>query len=230
MDLVSYLRVSSESQVDGYGLPVQRRAVQAWAKKHGHKIVAEFVDAGVSGTRDAADRPGLSAALDMLRPPPKARGLVTARLDRLARRLDIQETILAVAWRSGASVFTVDGDEVKPDDPMRRFVRQVMGGVAELERSLVEKRMRDGRRQKADEGKHAVGAHPFGKQSGGRGADSIPDPAEQATVDRIMSLRSAGTSYRGICAALEAEGLPPRRAARWDPATVRRIAERAPAS
>ena len=231
MDLVAYLRVSSDSQIDGFGLPVQRKACRAWAKANGHRIVDEIVDAGVSGTRDAVDRPGLPRALDMLRPPPRARGLLVARLDRLARALTVQEAVLAVAWKSDASVFTADSGEVlrdDPDDPMRTAIRQVQGAFAQLERSLVVKRMRDGRQAKREQGDHAVGQHPFGKRSGGRGADGVADADEQAALARILQLRAEGLSYRAVCHALDLDGLRPRRADCWSPAVVRRIAQRGP--
>jgi DNA invertase Pin-like site-specific DNA recombinase len=233
MDLVAYLRVSSETQLDGYGLDVQRKAVRAWARKHGHRIVQEHVDAGISGTKDAVDRPGLSDALDMLRPPPRARGLVVARLDRLARTLAVQEAILAIVWRAGAATFTVDGGEVlrdDADDPMRTAMRQVQGVFAQLDRALVEKRLRDGRRAKADAGMHAVGQHPYGWRSGGKGSDSVPDAAEQPVVERIVGLRSSGASYRAIAADLDASGIPPRRASTWSAAAVRLIVERSGAA
>jgi DNA invertase Pin-like site-specific DNA recombinase len=229
VDLVAYLRISSESQIDGYGLELQREAIRAWARSDGHRVVHECVDVGVPGTRDAVDRPGLTEALDWLRPPPKGRGLVVARIDRLARRLDVQETVLGVCWKAGASVFTVAGEVQRDDadDPMRKFVRQVMGGVAELERSLVESRLRAGRAAKAAAGKHAVGAHRYGMTSGGPAKDSITNPVEQAALTRILELRAQGQSYRAICATLDSEGLRPRRAAAWSPAVVRVIAQRA---
>ena len=46
--LCAYLRVSSEAQVDGYGLQVQTEAVASWSAKHGHHIVQVFSDEGVS--------------------------------------------------------------------------------------------------------------------------------------------------------------------------------------
>lgn len=231
MDLVAYLRVSTDSQLDGFGLEVQERAVRAWAKQHKHRIVEVFTDAGLSGSLDVADRPGLSAALDALRPPPRARGLVVARLDRLARALHVQEVTLQVAWRAGAAVFTVDAGEVladDPDDPMRTFVRQVIGGVAQLERGLIAKRMRDGRQAKAASGRKATGAYAFGYAGEGKGRDrdAAPRPDEQEAVARIVELRRAGQSYRQIAAALDADGLRPRRAASWSPMAVRNVAVR----
>ena len=40
MRLVSYLRVSSNGQLDGYGFDVQREHIKSWAKANGHKIVS----------------------------------------------------------------------------------------------------------------------------------------------------------------------------------------------
>jgi DNA invertase Pin-like site-specific DNA recombinase len=231
MDLVAYLRVSSEGQIDGYGLNVQETAVRAWAKLNRHRIVSVFTDAGLSGTLDASQRPGLSEALDALRPPPQATGLVVARLDRLARALHVQEVVLQTAWRAGAQVFTVDQGEVlqdDPADPYRTFVRQVMGGVAQLERALVVKRMRDGRQAKVEAGRKAVGAYAYGYQGQGKGRerDAAPRSDEQRAVRRIAELRGDGKSYREIAATLDAEGMRPRRAPAWSAMSVRNVAVR----
>lgn len=231
MDLIAYLRVSSREQVDGFGLDVQERQCRMWAKANSHRIVGVYRDAGVSGNKDLADRPGLSAAIDQLRPPPRATGLIVAKLDRLARALHVQESVLQVVWRAGASVFTADAGAVledDPDDPMRTFVRQVVGGVAQLERSLIAKRMRDGRNAKRAAGRHAVGQYRYGQRGEGKGRDrdAADNPDEMIVVDRIVSLRANTVSYKRIAEQLDAEGLRPRRAATWSAMTVRNIALR----
>jgi DNA invertase Pin-like site-specific DNA recombinase len=145
---VSYLRVSSTGQLDGYGFDVQRADIHRWAKANGHKIVDEFTDA-VTGKYDAPDRPGLSDALHVIRKPPAVDGIVVGKLDRLARALTVQEAILALVWREGGQVFTAEDGEVRqddPDDPMRTAIRQAQGVFAELDRKTVVKRLRDGRR------------------------------------------------------------------------------------
>ncbi len=231
MRLAVYLRVSSESQLDGYGLDVQERACRAWAKAYGHRIVEVFTDAGVSGAKDAADRPGLSAALLALQQPPEAEGLLVAKLDRLARALTVQEAALAVAWRAGARVFTADAGEVlrdDPDDPMRTALRQVVGVFAELDRRMVVKRLRDGRSAKAEAGKHHTGSYAYGYGGAGKGRerDAAPRTDEQRAVARILELRAAGQSYRQVAAVLDGEGLRPRRAASWSAMAVRNVAVR----
>jgi DNA invertase Pin-like site-specific DNA recombinase len=104
-------------------------------------------------------------------------------------------------------------------------VGQVQGVFAELDRKTVVRRLRDGRRTKAAEGKHAVGAYPFGYQGIGKGRqrDAGPREDEQAAVALIVKLRRAGETYRAIAAALDAEGLPPRKADRWSAAAVRNV-------
>lgn len=231
MRLVASLRVSSTGQLDGYGFDTQREHIHTWAKAHGHQIIAEFSDS-VTGKYDAPDRPGLTEAMQMIRKPPAADGIVVGKLDRLARALTVQEAILALVWREGSRVFTAEDGEVRqddPDDPMRTAIRQVQGVFAELDRKTIVKRLRDGRKAKAAEGRHAVGAYAYGYEGTGKGRerDAAPRCDEQQAVTRILALRSAGESYRSIAATLDADGIRPRRAAAWSAMAVRSIVQRA---
>lgn len=231
MRLVLYSRVSSESQVDGFGLIEQERSCRKWARQVGHRVVEVCRDEARSGTLDAAGRPGLSCVLEALANG-VADGVVVARLDRIARQLAIQEATLAVVWRRGGHVFAADQGEIlrdDPDDPVRTAMRLMVGVFAELDRMQIVKRLRDGRAAKAATGKHATGPYPFGYAGAGKGRerDAAPDPTEQVTVERIFALRRSGASYRGIAAALGSEGLRPRRAASWSPMSVRAVVVRA---
>jgi DNA invertase Pin-like site-specific DNA recombinase len=227
MRLVAYLRVSSNGQLDGYGFDVQRADIRRWAKANGHQIVAECSDA-VTGKADTTERPGLLEALQLVRRPPEAEGIIVGKLDRLARQLTVQEAILSLVWREGGRVFTAEDGEVlrdDPDDPMRTAIRQVQGVFAELDRKTVVKRLRDGRRAKAAEGKHAVGPYAFGYEGTGKGRerDAGPRADEQRAVARIIAMRATGAPYRTIAAALDAEGLRPRKAECWSAAAVRNV-------
>jgi DNA invertase Pin-like site-specific DNA recombinase len=234
MKLVVYLRVSGRGQVkDGYGLETQLRECRAWARANGHKIVKVCSDEGLSGTLPADERPGLACALEMLHER-HADGLLISRLDRFAREVTVQEATLAVVWRHDHQVFTADSGEVlqdDPDDPMRTAMRQMAGVFNGLDRRMTVKKLRDGRARKAAEGRHAVGVYPYGSRGEGKGRerDAAPDDAEQQVLARILELRAAGKSYREVCAALEADGVPTRRGGPWQPATVRKYALRASA-
>lgn len=231
MKMVAYLRVSSESQTDAYGLDVQEREVRGWAKRHRHAIVAIYTDAGISGAKDRSDRPGLSAAIADVCEHRLGNALLIPRLDRLARSVTVQEGTLAFIWAEGGQVFTADQGEVMrddPDDPYRTAMREMAGVFAGLERRMIVKRMRDGRRAKAAAGRKAVGVYAYGYRGEGKGRlrDAAPSPHEQLAVVEIVKRRRAGESYRQIAAALDAAELKPRRAKRWSAMSVRSVARR----
>ncbi len=227
MRLVAYMRVSTDRQAEqGYGLGVQEQAVRDCAKRLGHRLVALYTDEGLSGTKEAVDRPGLARALDDIANG-RADGLLVPRLDRLARSLSVQEAALAHVWRHGGRVFSCDSGEVmedSPDDPMRTAMRQMMGVFSQLERSMITARMRAGRRMKAEAGGYAFGGPPLGFRAQDRSL--VPDAQEQATLARIKELRAEGKSLRAIAAALEAEGCRPKRSSRWHPQTLAAVLRR----
>ena len=237
MKLVAYLRVSTDLQAEkGLGLHVQERGIKAWAKKEGHKIVLWTRDEGISGSNGVDTRVGLLdalAALSDCRQPSarrtgEAEGLVVYRLDRLARALTIQETTLATIWAMGGSAFSVDIGEVAkddPDDPMKTALRQMIGVFAELERGMINARLRAGRKLKAERGGYAgYGSPSLGYRAEGK--ELVADEGEQAALERIRQLHGAGASLREIAATLTAEGHKPKRSDRWHPESLRRIVAR----
>ena len=152
------------------------------------------------------------------------------RLDRLARDLIVQETILAEIRRIGGEVFSTSPAEASyltddPDDPSRKLIRQVLGAVSEYERSMVTLRLRNGRRRKAEMGGYASGAPAFGLEA--RDGDLIESQDEQVTIKRIADLRASGASLRMICSTLEAEGHRSKRGGTsWQPMAVKRVLDR----
>jgi DNA invertase Pin-like site-specific DNA recombinase len=222
LKLVGYCRVSTAGQVeDGQGLDIQEKAIRAWSREHSHRLVAVHRDEGVSGTTD--DRDGLEEALSAVRFN-GADGLVVHSLDRLARSLTVQEAALQQVWAAGGRVFAVDTGEVladDPDDPVRTFVRQVLGAVSQLEAGMIARRLRRGRLHKAEQGGYAHGAPPYGWRA--EGGELVADDDEQAVLERIRVMRVEGASLRDIAGVLNAEGVPSKRGGRWHPQTVARV-------
>jgi DNA invertase Pin-like site-specific DNA recombinase len=228
--IVGYVRVSTAAQVeDGQGLDVQKAALRAWCKANGHRLTSILSDEGISGAKELEDRPGLADALDMIRSG-KAQGIVVPRLDRLARDLIVQETILAEIRRIGGEAFSTSPAEASyltddPDDPSRKLIRQVLGAVSEYERSMVTLRLRNGRRRKAQLGGYASGAPAFGLEA--RDGDLIESEDEQLTIKRIAQLRASGASLRDICSTLESEGHRSKRGrSSWQPMAIKRVLDR----
>lgn len=226
MKVVAYCRVSTTGQQDGTSLDEQERAVRAWARAHRHRVVAVHADA-VSGTAGLEARDGLADALDDVRER-RAGGIVVWRLDRLARDLIVQESILREVWSGDAEVFSAASGEADlrddPADPSRRLMRQVLGAVAEYERGMTVLRLQRGRRSKARSGGFAYGSPGYGQ----RAVDGalVPDDREAAAIGRMRELSAAGASLRTIADTLTAEGHRPKRSDRWHPQTVARVLRR----
>lgn len=218
-----YLRVSTAGQLDGYGLEAQERDCRRWAKKHGHRIVAVKTDGAVSGKTADEERPGLTEALGILAAG-DADGILAPTLDRLARELTVQEAALSVIWAYGRRAFTVDHGEHVPDDdddPMRKFVRQVMGAAADLERGLISKRLRNGRKTKAASGGYAYGAPAYGQRAEDK--TLTVDSDEAAVLAQMRTWQADGVSIRSICDRLNEAGIPSKRGGKWHPTTVARL-------
>lgn len=227
MKLIGSLRVSSIEQANGDNLDDQEAAIRRWARRSGHRLVAVYSDAGLSGALPAEDRPGLTDALLDLRAG-RADGLLVRDLDRLAREVTVQEAVLAEVWRMDRAVFTVTGEVLRddPDDPYRTAMRQMMGVFAGLERRLIVKRLRDGRRAKAERGGHAVGPPPYGWKA--TGGVLVPIPAEQAALRLMHRLAAEGRSTREIATALRDGEHPTKRGGAWSSPVVARILGRSP--
>lgn len=221
--LIAYGRVSTNGQVDGYGPDVQTKAMRKWARTHKHTIVDVLFDGAVSGTVDGDERPELSRALELVANG-EVDGILAPNMDRLARELTVQEGALTVVWAHGGRFFTVDQGEVLPDDesdPMRTFVRQVMGAAAQLERGLIVKRLKSGRAAKKASGKYAGGAPAYGLKA--TDGDLADNDDETAALEQIAGMREDGMSYREIAAQLNEDGVPTKRGGRWYANTVSRI-------
>ena len=80
-----YLRVSTDEQVNGYGLYVQRTRCEAMAIVKGWEFAAVYSYEGLSGTLDAGRRPGLAALLAAACSG-EVQAVIVLSLDRLARK------------------------------------------------------------------------------------------------------------------------------------------------
>jgi DNA invertase Pin-like site-specific DNA recombinase len=227
MKVVGYVRVSTTRQAeDGDSIEAQGEVIRAWAEEQGHDVVAVFADPARSGALDAVERPGLLEALEAIEEG-VADTLVVHRLDRLARALHVQEAVLARVWSASGDVWEVVGDSLvlrdDPDDPMRTFVRQVMGAANQLERGMTVARMQGGRRRKASRNGYVGGHVPYGWRLVGHGQDAmlVEDLEEQATLSAMKAMRQDDQTYRAIAEALNAEGIPAKNGGDWYHTAVR---------
>jgi DNA invertase Pin-like site-specific DNA recombinase len=214
MRLAAYLRVSTAQQAeeDRFGLPRQRHDVeQLIARSDGeHVLVAEYVEV-TSGTNGIAGRTALPDLLTALRDD-EFDGIVISDITRLSRLLTTQEALLASVWASGGRIFTSDGAEVAqddPDDPMRTAMRQMSGVFAQLERSMISKRLRDGRKAKARVTPgYAWTFAPAGFEKVNGALVPLADSPIWHAQRRARDLRDQGMTLRAVAGVLTAEAVP----------------------
>jgi DNA invertase Pin-like site-specific DNA recombinase len=207
----AYLRVSSAGQVDGDGFPRQIQAVKTYAAAHDLRIIRTFKEQGVSGAVESMNRPAWCALMVALQAD-GVRMVVIEKLDRLARDLMIQETIIADLQRHGFTLLSVAEPDLMAADPTRILMRQLMGAVAQYDKAQIVLKLRAARqRMKAKTGR-CEGRLPYGTK-----------PGEPAIIDRMKALRSTRLGVDRIAEQLNADGLKPRSGAAWYGTTIANI-------
>lgn len=231
--LASYARWSSSGPGEE-SLADQDEQMSAWAAAHDHDIVSVHHDDHLSGTLSWEDRPGLFAAISAIKKH-HADGLLLRGLDRFARDLMEQEFTLRMVWHHGGEVFEAQAarglvPRDDPDDPTRKLVRTIMGGVWAFDRDLQVARMRGGKRRKSAAGGY-IGGYP--NRFGYRVVlgERQPHEGEQEIIRKIIRLRAQGEaqqlSLRKIAARLTDEHVPaPTQGGAWNHATVGNILKR----
>jgi len=221
--VLGYVRVSTAEQVDGFGLSVQRKAIAGYAKAAGMCLVRTFSDEGISGSNGLDTRQGLAEMLAVVESG-QVSGLVVYRLDRLARDLVLQETLMARMRKAGVEVLSVTEPDIDSDDATRILVRQVLGAIGQYERALIRSRMAAGRAAKLAAGGYGGGRPPFGWRAEGR--ELVPEPVEQETIALIRRLSAEGLSSRQIAAKLDEAGHRPKAGQHWTSVGVLRVLQR----
>lgn len=209
----AYLRVSSIGQTQGDGYDRQLASCQMWAEANGYEIVEIFRES-ITGKSELEDRPALSELFAAL----EENGIKTViieKVDRLARDLMIQESIIGDMQKHGYTLISVAEPDLCSTDPSRILIRQIFGALAQYDRAMIILKLRGARqRMKAREGR-CEGSKPFGFKSG-----------ESEVLTQMRDLRASGMSCDRIAETLNANGVLARRGGKWLGCTVNKILKR----
>lgn len=214
MKAFAYLRVSGRGQIEGDGFDRQLLACENYAAANSYEIAEVFREEGISGTKELDDRPALAELLAAL----EENGIKTVlieKLDRLARDLMVQETIIADVQKRGFTLISACEPDLCSNDPSRKLMRQIMGAIAEYDRVMIVQKLRAARqRKKAKHGK-GEGRHAYGEK-----------PSEARTLEEIREWRAAGATAKHIAEALNNGGYKSRSGKPWRGTTVAKILRR----
>jgi DNA invertase Pin-like site-specific DNA recombinase len=171
-----YARVSTLNQGQDPGL--QTRELREFAERRGWIIVGEYVDRGVSGCKES--RPAMNELLGAVYKR-RCDIVLVWKMDRWARSLRNLVNSLAELEARGVAFVSLR-DNVDLTTPSGRLMVQIIGAMAEFERSLIQERVKAGMRNARAKGKR------------------IGRPRVAADGLQVVSLRKTGRSWSEICA------------------------------
>jgi DNA invertase Pin-like site-specific DNA recombinase len=222
VNVVSYLRVSSLGQTDGDGFDRQADVVSKFCSAHSLKSQYCYREK-VTGTSDAVDRPEFARmmeyiSLTKINPDDEPIGaIVVERMDRLARDLMVSEMLLKAVRECGVQVFSADQGALTDmasdgGDPTRVLVRQLMGAIAQWEKSVLVKKLKLARDRIKASGRHCEGTKPYGHCA-----------AEKPLLDVILNARANGGNFSEIARLLNSMDARTRSGRQFKPQNVRMI-------
>lgn len=218
--VAAYLRCSTEEQgnLHAFGLAAQQAAIEAHCQREGLELVGIYTDSGISGTKDATQRPGLAAVL-ALAATQQVDGIIVKSLDRVGRSIAVIANTLETIQRFGVSFISTQ--EPALNSPL---VLSVYIGLAAEERSRIVARTASGRVAKASAG-GVVGKAAYGYQIVGTRKDARLEVIEdQAAVVRgIFAARVAGQPYSVIADHLNEQGVPSPSGKQWHVGPIHHI-------
>ena len=218
-----YARVSSEQQREENTIASQTASLIEFAKSHDLEVPGEWVfeDEGYSGA--TLERPGLERVRDLA-----AEGQIQVMLayspDRLSRKYAYQILLIEEFARHG--VETVFVKSPQGDSAEDQLLVQFQGMIAEYERAQILERSRRGKRHRAQSGEVSVMSNaPYGyryiRKTDEAPAAYMVDEAEASIVRRVYEMYTVeGLSIGEITRQLNTEGVPTRKASRWERSVV----------
>lgn len=174
MKVALYARVSTAN--NGQDPTMQTRELREYCERRGWMVAGEYVDLGISGTKER--RP----ELDRLMADAHRRRfdcVVVWKFDRFARSVSHLLRALETFKAQGIE-FVSFSEQMDTSTPAGKMVFTVLGAVAELERSLIVERVKAGLRNAKAKGKR------------------LGRPRVFPNARRIAALREEGLSWAKI--------------------------------
>jgi DNA invertase Pin-like site-specific DNA recombinase len=169
-----YARVSTAN--NGQSPEMQLRELQEYCQRRGWEITGEYVDIGISGSKEKRPQ------LDKLMADAHRRRfdvVIVWKFDRFAR--SVSHLLRALEAFNALGVgFVSLSESLDTSTPAGKMVFTVLGAVAELERSLIVERVKAGLRNARAKGKR------------------LGRPRRVLDISTIEALRKAGLGWRAI--------------------------------
>ena len=220
--IVSYARISSDTEKDGHGVRDQHKVNRETAARFGCVVVHEFTDNDRSASRADVVREDFEAMLKVVQAGQlpdgrQVRGVVVLADDRLARQSgDYERFVTALTDRDGRVYMDARG---RKDLYSEDVEGMGLVGVAfsKIEARKVKRRLRRSHRARAEQGIPVGGSRPFGWQD-----DKLTlDPAEAPLLRAAIEDFAAGMSLNSIVTRWNREGVRTTLGNQWTTRSLR---------
>lgn len=150
MNCVLYARVSTDKQAEKeLSIPAQLQAMKDHAQRQGWKVVAEYIEPGVSAR--TSERPELQRLLTLVRDGDvQIHVVLVHKIDRLARSVHDHAVIKAALQQKGIRLVSVV--ENVEDSISGELVENIMASIAQFYSANLAEEVKKGMRQKVIKG------------------------------------------------------------------------------
>ena len=192
----------------------QQEAVRGYAANRGLHIVREFYDAAVSGADPIDTRPEFPELIKYMLSN-GARTIIVENASRFARDLIVQETGYQMLKAKGIELIASDSpDSFISDTPTATFIRQVLGAVSQLEKTMLVQKLRGARDRKS----RLLGE----RVEGGKAWKALRNPAA-IIMAREVRQTEPELSLRGISERLALAGIVSASGKQYGPQSIKRM-------
>lgn len=220
MNVFGYVRVSGLGQKSGDGPERQREAITSFCAAHKLALDPAIYEEVMTGVSAVAERPQFSRMLARIEEIRDAGGevdgIVLERADRLARDLIEGELIFRECRKRNIKVFATDRGLIDlafdDGDATLKLIRQVIGAVAEFEKSALVKKLRIARDRIRKEKGRCEGRKPWGSR-----------PGESYCLQAMKTLWEQNMSASNIAHELNVVGFRTRKGGLWYRQTIEHI-------
>ncbi len=181
-----YARVSSQMQTEGKSIDAQLAEMREYAQARGWKIVAEYVDAGVSATR--MDRPEFQRMLEDMKEG-RFDIILVHDLSRLSRNVYDAFDIFAQLGQHGVGFASVKEQQFDYTKPHDRLILHLLTLLHQYYVDILKQHVSKSKRQRVRQGLHNASIAPYGYRKGQTPNEPfqiVPEEAE--AVRRIFEM------------------------------------------
>jgi len=215
-----YARVSTEMQAEeGLSIAAQLAEMREYAHSRGWEVVAEFIDAGVSGS--TIDRSGLRALLQAAEE--RAFDVVLVHeLSRLSRSVFDTFNIFNKLGRYRIGFASVKEPQFDLSEPYGRMFLGIISSINQYYLDMLKFHTKKAKRQRVRQGLYNASIPPYGYKHTGDARTPPVIVEEEAKVVRLAfeAYASGRYSYRKIAEMLNSRGYRTRSGRRFSKDTI----------